>query len=68
MENTMITTVVEEADKRKGKGRYWYFITIYECVLCFAEEEYRERRYTPRPKEWGDRHELIQYARDQHFM
>ena len=44
----------EKVDKRKGKGRYWYFITIYDCVLCFGGEEYRERRYTPKPKTWEE--------------
>jgi hypothetical protein len=57
----------EKVDKRKGKGKYWYYITEYECVLCWHSEVYRERRYTPKPKEYKDRHEFHQTACGSHF-
>ncbi len=36
--------------------KYWYFITTYYCPMCGSTTEYRERRYTPKPKDWQDRH------------
>lgn len=38
---------------------HWYFITFEECPVCGRWGEYRERRYTPRPSEWWDRHEWL---------
>ena len=29
---------------------HWYFITYRECPVCGRCEEYRERRYTKKPK------------------
>jgi hypothetical protein len=45
----------------------WYFITVWTCVLCGREDEIRERRYTPRPEHYGDRHEFIEEACSDHF-
>jgi hypothetical protein len=53
---------------KKEKRKYWYFIYYEECVLCGRNEEFRERRYTPRPEKYEDRHEFSQYACDVHFM
>lgn len=41
------------------KRRHWYFITYDECPICGHEIETRERRYTPRPPRFEDRHEFI---------
>lgn len=41
-----------------AKGAHWYFIYCHECPLCGKTDEYRERRYTPRPAEYEDRHEF----------
>ena len=54
-------------DKRKGMGRYWYFITIYECVMGDRTEEFRERQYTPKPKKWGDRHKIKEVVCGNHY-
>ena len=52
-------------DKQENKKeKYWYYMTIYECVLCGEEEVYRERRYTSKPENWNDRHEYHQEACD----
>jgi len=59
--------VDKKEDRRKGKGKYWYFIYYEECVLCCRHSEYRERRYTPRPKEYKDRHEFKEYACGNHY-
>jgi len=40
--------------------KHWYFITVYICPVCGREEEYRERRYTPRPENWEDRNKIIE--------
>lgn len=56
--------MIQEAKPKKG---YWYYTVTYECVLCGREEVYRERRYTPKPKEHGERFEYHQTACPQHF-
>jgi hypothetical protein len=39
--------------------KHWYFITIRKCCLCGKTYEYRERRYTKKPK---DRSKCIDYS------
>jgi len=46
----------------------WYFITYYVCPLCSRSKEYRERRHTPRPDSWKDRHQEIDDACWSHFL
>lgn len=58
---------IEKIDGRKGKNKYWYYITEYECVLCGRYTIYKERRYTPKPKNYKDRHEFHQEACGNHF-
>jgi hypothetical protein len=53
---------------KKDKRKYWYYIYIEECVLCGRYSEVRERRYTPKPKEYWDRHQRTEYACNEHFM
>jgi len=36
---------------------HWYYIYMTECCMCGRTGTWRERRYTPRPTEWWDRHE-----------
>lgn len=43
-------------------SEYWYFISVWACVLCGRTEEIRERRYGPRPERWEDRHEYVEGA------
>ncbi len=50
------------------KGKFWYFISVGECALCGREDVGRERRNTPRPEKWEDRHEFWQYACSEHFV
>lgn len=50
------------------KKKYWYFLTQIECVLCGRSEQYRERRYTPRPDHASNRYEFIQDACGCHFQ
>ena len=57
----------EKEDRRKGKGKYWYFIYIYTCVMGDHEEEYRERRYTLKPENWGDRHQITEELCGNHY-
>ena len=47
--------------------KYWYEITYTECVLCGASDTYRERRYTPKPKDPYKRIHFEQYACCDHF-
>lgn len=49
-------------------ARPWYFVYRRLCVLCGAGSEHRERRHTPRPEDWNDRHEETEYACDEHFI
>jgi len=39
---------------------YWYFVTEEYCPACSRSQRYLERRYTPRPERWEDRHEAIE--------
>jgi hypothetical protein len=53
---------------RKRQRRHWYFIYSDFCVLCMRTETERERRYTPRPKRWEDRHALTESACSGHVL
>ena len=36
--------------------KYWYFISVEYCPVCGRDDTWRERRYSPRPEKWEDRH------------
>jgi hypothetical protein len=57
----------KKEDKRKGKGKYWYYFYEEECVLCGRFHIDKERRPMPKPKDYNDRHHFKQYACDNHF-
>jgi hypothetical protein len=42
---------------RNPQATHWYFIYSDFCPACGATKETRERRFTPRPKKWQDRHQ-----------
>ena len=50
------------------KKKYWYFTTTYSCVLCGTETKYKERKYTPKPENPGDRQNWYDTACQEHFM
>lgn len=54
--------------KIKENKSFWYYITVYTCVLCGHEDIYRERRYDEKPKDWKSCHNYIETACDQHFL
>lgn len=58
---------VVKIDKRKGKGKYWYYIITESCVMGDTEHEYRERRYTPKPEDNADRYEYKEYFCGNHY-
>lgn len=33
----------------------WYFVTEFYCPQCGSSDEYRERRYTPKPEDHRQR-------------
>lgn len=35
--------------------KHWYFVYVHECPICGMFDEHRERRYTPKPKDWRER-------------
>lgn len=49
------------------KPRYWYEFYEEECVLCWRYYEYKVRRYTPKPENYGDRHHFSQYLCGDHY-
>jgi len=53
--------------KKKRKRKYWYDITIRECVLCGDGETLRERKYGRKPA-WQKRRHFEQYACADHFL
>lgn len=36
---------------------YWYCFIHQECPVCGAQDNYKVRRYGPKPKNMEDRHE-----------
>ena len=55
--------------RRHPPHRCWYFIFRSECALCGAPKDYRERRYTRKPKNPAKRYEYgAPWACDDHFM
>lgn len=48
----------------RNKKRCWYFISYIECPVCGKEEEFRERRFGPRPEAYEDRHDFRQIIYD----
>ncbi len=50
------------------KNSYWYFKTIEYCVLCGKEIVYKERQYSPKPKDPADRIKIKEFACQIHFM
>jgi hypothetical protein len=57
----------EKSLPKTEKKKYWCYIVCDWCVLCGRSRETRERRYTPRPEKWEDRHEYTEYACSSHF-
>lgn len=46
-----------KARKRKALPPHWYKTTIHACPVCGRERVYRERQFTPRPKDPRERFE-----------
>lgn len=40
--------------------KYWYFISMIYCPVCFKTEVYGERRYDDRPENYYERHEMTE--------
>jgi len=56
--------VFEESRRmtRKLHRPHWYLVTTYYCVLCGKTEVFKERRYTPKPKRYEDRHNFHEHG------
>ena len=50
------------------KKKYWYFTDVEYCVLCGHERKCRERKYTPKPENPGDRISVREMACQTHFI
>ena len=42
------------------RRKYWIAFTRLECPVCGRGQEYRERMYTPKPKDPKERYEYLQ--------
>lgn len=42
---------------KKRKRKYWYLFVIQECPVCGRDHSYKERKYTPKPKDAQDRYQ-----------
>lgn len=60
-------TQLEGRGVKKKVRKYWYKFFYSECVLCGAHHEYKERRYTKKPKGHDMRHCFDQYVCGNHF-
>ena len=50
----------------RRKRKYWYDITVLECVLCGCGDESRKRKYGRKPSA-RKRHHYKQFACCDHF-
>jgi hypothetical protein len=46
---------------KKRRRKHWYHQTFTECVVCFAFEACRERRYGRRPSSPEKRYHHVSY-------
>lgn len=53
---------------KKKKKKYWYYFSWSECVLCGKNQNYKERRYTKKPKNTQERNEFLQFTCGSHFL
>ena len=51
----------------KGRG-CWYETTAFVCPICGHTDEYRERRWKPKPDDPADRFRYIETACSGHFL
>ena len=42
--------------------KYWYKYYIGECPICGRDHSYKERQYSPRPKNKEDRIKQLDYT------
>lgn len=47
---------------------YWYKFFIEECVICGKTTEWKERQFTPKPKDASERYCYTQNACSTHFV
>jgi len=52
---------------KSQKGKYYYKITITECVLCGRGKTIRERIYGKKPKDLRKVYDYEQFACGEHF-
>lgn len=43
-------------ENKNTQVKYWYEFYYYFCPLCNKTEIYKERKYTNKPKNHGNRH------------
>jgi hypothetical protein len=43
-----------------ARKKYWYRFTVVECPVCGGGEQFKEREYTPKPKDPSKRHTYLQ--------
>jgi hypothetical protein len=43
----------------KKRRKYWYLMVRAECPVCGRDHSYRERRYSPRPKDARKRYKYV---------
>lgn len=51
--------------KKTSKQKYWYKYTIIYCPMCGREYRYKDRMYSPKPKNVDERyswHEVWDYC------
>jgi hypothetical protein len=65
MESTLQTGGQKSSRPKRG---YWYKYFTNECVLCWGGETWKERQYTPKPKDPAERYSFEQFAHDSHFL
>jgi len=47
-------SITNQVDLLVSKS-YWYKIEYEECPMCGKQTQYKERQYTPKPKDYSER-------------
>lgn len=50
-----------EVEPVKNEKGVWYHTLFEECPMCGRGREYRTRKPGPKPEDWRDRYEYVQY-------
>lgn len=67
--SSTVNRTTEGSNPPPHPNKYWYKFYIEECCLCGVTHSWKERMYTPKPEDAGERYDYNNnLACDYHFM